>query len=73
MGEDKKVRASKKTPPNPAHVKGTSKGEERLKAKGKEAGRYTTASGEGKSTGEASSRVVPSHRRDQDSPHIQAP
>jgi len=77
MAEEQKSPAPAQ--PEPAHIPGTPKGEERKKKEGKEAGRQDTgATGEakrpaGKLTGEPSTGINPKEPVDPDSPHLQAP
>jgi hypothetical protein len=70
-----------KTPkhqPKPTHQAGTGKGEEKVKASGKEAGRHDTGTKgakrpTGKSTGRASTGVNPKKPIQAESPDVQAP
>jgi hypothetical protein len=66
-------------PPDPAHQSGTSKGEEKVKEEGKQAGRKDTGTtGEakrptGKSTAKDSTGVNPKDPVDPESPHLPTP
>lgn len=72
MGEERMK--SGKQPPNPAHVKGVPKGEERVQKKGREPGRQgSKAEASERRSGERSSRVTPVRAIDPDSPTLQTP
>lgn len=72
MGEEKMK--FPKRPPNPAHIEGVPKGEERVHKKGPEPGRHGSgASASGGRSGEGSSRVTPVKARDPNSPTIPTP
>jgi len=77
MAEQQKPAAS--TQPEPSHMPGTPKGEERKKKEGKQAGRRDTGtSGKskrpvGKSTGTDSSGVSPQNPVDPQSPNLPTP
>ena len=72
MGDERMK--SKKKPPNPAHIRGAPKGEERVQKKGPEPGRHGSK-GEppGGSPALGSSRVTPSKAIDPDSPNLPTP
>ena len=72
MGEERMK--SKKRPPNPAHVRGVPKGEERVQKQGPEPGRHgSKAQASRGRSGEGSSRVTPVRAIDPDSPTLQTP
>jgi len=62
---------SPKRPPNPAHVKGVPKGEERVQKKGPEPGRHgSIGNPPGGSPGQGPSRVAPVQSLDPNSPTL---